>query len=118
MKKIFRLAYLVIIFSITFGCAESGFDSEATVNSNVTFKIWGNCEMCKETIETSLKVGGVKMADWNKDTKMITVEFDSTKINLDHIQKNVAAVGYDNEKYRGDDSAYKNLPECCQYERK
>jgi copper chaperone CopZ len=118
MKAIIYLSCLILLLFVFTECNEDGFDSNASVNSNVTFKIWGNCEMCKETIETSLKVGGVKMAEWNKDTKMITVAFDSTKINLDHIQKNVAAVGYDNEKYKGDDSAYKNLPECCQYERK
>ena len=34
------------------------------------------------------------------------------------IKKNVAAAGYDNDAYKGDDKAYSNLPECCQYERK
>lgn len=92
------------------------------VNSNgglsSTFKVWGNCEMCKETIEGSLKVEGVSTADWNTETKMITVSYDSTKINIDQIEKNIASVGYDNEKYKGDDKAYSELAECCQYDRK
>jgi periplasmic mercuric ion binding protein len=85
---------------------------------STSFKIWGNCEMCKETIEGSLKVEGIKKADWSPETKMIAVEFDSTKISLDQIQKNIASVGYDNEKYKGDDNAYNQLPGCCQYDRK
>jgi hypothetical protein len=48
----------------------------------------------------------------------MTVVFDSTKITLDQIEQKVAAVGYDTEKYKGDDNAYARLPECCQYQRK
>jgi len=83
-----------------------------------TFKVWGNCEMCKETIETSLKVDGIVKADWNVDSKIMTVEFDSAKISLDKIKKNIALVGYDNDKYTGDNKAYSELPGCCQYNRK
>lgn len=83
-----------------------------------TFKVWGNCDMCKETIEGSLKVEGVSKADWSTETKMIAVSYDTTKITLDQIQKNIALVGYDNEKYKGDDKAYSELPGCCQYDRK
>ena len=83
-----------------------------------TFKVWGNCDMCKETIEGSLKVDGVTKADWNTESKIITTSYDSTKITLNQIQKNIALVGYDNEAYKGDDVAYKALPECCQYDRK
>ncbi len=83
-----------------------------------TFKVWGNCEMCKETIEGSLKVEGVSKADWNVDSKIMAVSYDEKKISLDQIQKNIASVGYDNLKYKGDDKAYSQLPECCQYERK
>lgn len=37
---------------------------------------------------------------------------------MDEIQKNIASVGYDTEKYRGDDKAYEELHECCKYERR
>ena len=83
-----------------------------------SFKVWGNCDMCKETIEGSLKKDGITEANWNDETKIISVTYDSSKINLDAIEKNIAAVGYDNLKYKGDDKAYAELPECCRYERK
>lgn len=113
LTKIFLLLSGIVMMA----CGNNA-GSNVTANSNATFKIWGNCEMCKETIEGSLKVQGVKTAEWNKDTKMMTVAFDSTKVTLDQIEKNVAAVGYDTEKYKGDDHAYAGLPECCQYQRK
>ncbi|MES2132795.1 MAG: heavy-metal-associated domain-containing protein [Bacteroidota bacterium] len=83
-----------------------------------TFKVWGNCDMCKETIEGTLKVDGISTSDWSPETKIMKVSFDTTKISLNQIQKNIASAGYDNEKYNGDDKAYSELPECCQYERK
>jgi len=116
---------LLIIFSVLlFAC--SGNKEDLTVKTEKvsgtvlksSFKVWGNCEMCKETIEGSLKAGGITAADWNVETKIISVSYDSTKINLDAIEKNIAAVGYDNAKYKGDNKAYAELPECCKYERK
>ena len=92
--------------------------NQDTAYKKATFKVWGNCEMCKETIEGSLNVEGVAKAEWSTESKMIVVNYDSTKINLDQIQKNIEIVGYDNEKYKVDEKAYSNLPECCQYDRK
>jgi len=74
--------------------------------------------MCKETIEGSLKTAGVIKADWNKDTKIMNITYDTLKISLDDIHKRIAGVGYDTEKLKGDDQAYNNLHQCCQYKRK
>ena len=111
---------LVITSCDTKNSEENKVASSSTVNgvSSATFKVWGNCEMCKETIEGSLKVDGITKADWNVDTKIMSVNFDSTKISLDKIKKNIAIVGYDNEKFKADDKVYSELPECCQYDRK
>ncbi|MDP2385775.1 MAG: heavy-metal-associated domain-containing protein [Bacteroidota bacterium] len=122
IKKI--IALIIIVSSIT-ACGNKTESEAATTKTEVTngeatstFKVWGNCEMCKETIEGSLKVEGITKADWNVDSKIITVTYDTTKITLDQIQKNIASVGYDNEKYKGDDKAYNELAGCCQYDRK
>lgn len=100
--------------------SETKVPTTQTVNgiTTSTFKVWGNCDMCKETIEGSLKVDGITKADWNTESKIMTASYDSTKITLNQIQKNISLVGYDNEIYKGDDVAYKALPECCQYDRK
>ncbi len=118
--KIAHKILTVISAVILFTACGNNETSNTSVAANTTenIKVWGNCEMCKKTIEGSLKVKGVAKADWNVDTKIMNVSFDSTQINLDQIEKNIASVGYDNEKYSGDINAYKNLPECCQYERK
>ena len=83
-----------------------------------TFKVSGNCGTCKKHIETAAKVPGVTKAEWNKESKMMTLVYDPAKVSSDDIQKKIAAVGYDTPKYKGDDKAYSKLDECCQYERK
>jgi periplasmic mercuric ion binding protein len=82
-------------------------------------KVWGNCDMCKKTIETAVKKEeGVKSASWNKKTKMITVEYDEAKTSTLTIQKAIAAAGYDTEQVRAEDEVYNDLHKCCKYERK
>lgn len=97
------------------------FSLQASAQKNIqtsTFKVWGNCEMCKKNIETALDVKGVKSAEWNIDTKVATVTFDSTKITIGQIHKLIADAGYDTETEKGSDKAYGDLAPCCQYKRK
>ena len=119
------IKYILVTIVFFLSCGEKKSSAESTTTAittngitSSTFKVWGNCEMCKETIEGSLKTDGITKADWNVDTKILIVEFDTVKISLDQIQKSVALVGYDNEKYKGDDKAYSQLADCCQYDRK
>ena len=82
-------------------------------------KVHGNCEMCKNRIEKAVsKMEGVSKADWNVDTKVLTVTYDTHNTNMDEIQKSIAAVGHDTEKSTADDAVYNKLPGCCKYERK
>lgn len=80
--------------------------------------VWGVCDLAKIKIDSAAKLPGVEKADWNRDTRLLTLKFDSTKITLDNILKNVAMAGFDNERYFADDYAYERLPDSCKYERK
>jgi mercuric ion binding protein len=83
-----------------------------------TIKVSGNCNTCKQHIEKAAKKAGAEKANWNKDTKVLVVSYSTEKSTNDEIQKKVASAGYDTEKYTADEKAYKNLDECCQYDRK
>lgn len=109
---------LALAFGLLACGAQNTNQADAANLKTDTFKVWGNCGMCKKTIEKSLKVEGVSKANWNEDSKIISVSYDPAKITLDQVQRNIAAVGYDTDSHRGDDKAYTDLPECCQYERK
>lgn len=89
-----------------------------THDQNETFKVYGACGMCKRRIEGALKeVEGLHKAEWDIETKMLTVSFDSRLITLDDIHKKVAAVGHDTDKFRAEDDVYAKLHGCCKYER-
>lgn len=79
MKR--ALIFLSFVFSACGSGNESDFDSNVSANNTKNFKVWGNCDMCKKTIENSLKVKGVALANWSPETQMIEVSFDSTKNN-------------------------------------
>lgn len=111
MKQIKTMVLLVLAmtaFTVT----------NAQKTKTETFKVWGNCSMCKKTIEKAAQGDAISAEAWNKDSKIFTVTFNPAKTNVDKIQKNIAAAGYDTEKFKGDDKAYEKLPGCCHYERK
>lgn len=82
-----------------------------------TVKIYGNCGMCKTTIEKAGNLKNIASVDWNKDTKIATLKYDSKKTNQDEILKRIALAGYDNQKFLAPDDVYAKLPECCHYDR-
>lgn len=89
-------------------------------DSNITkeFNVFGNCGMCESRIEKAAKsVEGVINADWNEETKMISVSLDSNKTDVHKIQMAIAKAGHDTEMHKADNKTYEKLPGCCQYER-
>jgi copper chaperone CopZ len=78
-------------------------------------RVSGNCEMCRETIESSLQIPAVKKAHWEPETGILEVDFDSKSISLHQIRQKIAAAGYDTDSVRADQKAYSKLHECCQY---
>ena len=90
----------------------------ATSAITETFTVYGNCGMCKRTIEKAAKgVDGVQSATWDADAAKVTVTYDSGKVKLETIKKAIAASGYDTDAFRASDDAYKALSGCCQYDR-
>ncbi len=82
-----------------------------------TVKIYGNCEMCENRIEKAGNIKKIAKVDWNADTKMASITYDSKKTNQDAILKRIALSGYDSDKFLAPDNAYSKLPSCCQYDR-
>jgi copper chaperone CopZ len=118
MKNMLILCLTFLLSSQLFS-QTSADGGNSTKSQSAEFKVWGNCGMCKKTIEKAAKsVNGVQTAIWDKETDIITVSFDSKATDLKKIHRSIAKSGYDTDKVRGDDNAYKNLPGCCQYDRR
>lgn len=90
----------------------------ARAEKTETFKVAGNCGMCEKRIEkAAMSVDGVSEADWDSETKKMTVVFDESKTKLEDIEKAIAKVGHDNDGAKADDKVYDSLHGCCKYER-
>ena len=83
--------------------------------TSTIFKVYGACEQCKERIELAIKIKGVRIGIWNVETKMLTLQYDSTVVSLEKIQNKIIAVGHDLETKKTNDKVYKDLPACCHY---
>ena len=83
----------------------------------ITVKIYGNCEICKNIIEKAGNKKNQAYINWDKETKMATISYDSLKTSKAEILKRIALAGYDSETFLAPDDTYANLPSCCQYER-
>ncbi len=103
-------AILFSIFSINTATAQSG--------KKETIKVWGNCGMCKTTIEKAAKKGGAKTANWNEDSKELLVTYAVNKTSSVKIQQAIAKSGYDTQDFTAIQTAYNNLHGCCKYDRK
>ncbi|PHR48015.1 MAG: ATPase [Fluviicola sp.] len=87
------------------------------------FKVYGNCGMCKKRIEkAALSVNGVKSANWDIESKIITVQYNDHLLSkqgksMDNVYMKISKSGHDTQYYKAKDEAYNALPGCCQYER-
>ncbi|MBC7412485.1 MAG: DUF3347 domain-containing protein [Bacteroidia bacterium] len=108
--KTILLTALAVITAIT---------SQAQIKNakTETYKVQGNCSMCKTKIEKAATIKKQSLGVWNEDTKLLTLTYNSMKTSGDEVLKRIALVGYDNEKFLAPDNAYANLHGCCQYER-
>lgn len=83
--------------------------------STDTLTVKGNCGQCKDRIEEAAYIKGVKNAEWNKATKVLTVVYNADKTSLDQIAGAIAKAGHDNRLHLSTDKEYKKLPGCCAY---
>jgi mercuric ion binding protein len=106
---------IALSFIFVFTLISSLFAQEMTKEN---IKVWGNCGMCKKTIEKAAKKAGAQSADWDSEKQMMAMSFDKSKTTSLKIQEAIAKTGYDTQDVTGDDAAYDKLHGCCQYERK
>lgn len=111
--------FLVVLIMTALGANLSGQvqKNSQPVTKTESFKVWGNCSMCKDRIEKAVKSEGATEALWDSKTKMLAVTFDTKKTSVDALSKKLASVGHDTEKYKAPDDIYAKLPGCCHYER-
>lgn len=92
-------------------------DEDALVTEEIY--VFGNCGMCKARIhKAGNSLEAVASVDWDIDTKMLKVTYDSSKTTVSEIEEKMAEVGHDTHNEKTASDVYEALPGCCQYERK
>ncbi len=115
MKATIKFSILMIFCALLTGNIDAIAKGDTKTE---TVKIYGNCGMCKKNIEGALrKKDGIKQNNWNKESKMLEVTYDPSKISMTEIKQKIADAGYDSDEVRASDDAYNGLHKCCQYER-
>ena len=118
IKMLFTVAIMLV--TVSFANAQSDKTQRTIGVKKETIKVSGTCSMDKRRIETAAyAVDGVKSAVWDEYTQMLTLKYSVFKKDAaDNVQQKIASVGNDTEKYRADDTAYQQLPDCCHYQRR
>jgi|SRR5690554_3627423 len=111
MKNIILTTIAVFALSFSYGQEKS---NKKIAESS--FHVDGVCKMCKKRIEdATLRVPGVKMAEWDKDNKQLKVVYKNKKTTEEAIQQAIAHQGHSAENHPADSTAYGKLPACCMY---
>ena len=110
MKTLFLNMTLLLMFM----CIQLKVVAQNRVQTD-TVTVMGNCGECKTRIEEAAYVKGVKHAEWNKETQVLTVVYTSGKVSLDQIEVAVAKVGHDTPHHKAPNAVYNKLPKCCAY---
>ena len=118
MKTIILLLAMVLAFSTTQSIQAQSDKYQRNIGiKKESIKVYGACEMDKNRIEkAALQTDGVKSAVWNANTQLLTISYSIFSKNaVDEVQKKIASVGNDTEKYVAADADYNALPTCCHY---
>ena len=91
----------------------------ATMESDYSIGVKGNCGMCKTTIEKAVKgLEFVADAEWGIKSKILDVKFNSnSNFDLELLNSAITESGYETMNSTANQSSYDALPMCCKYDR-
>lgn len=79
------------------------------------FRVEGLCGMCEDRIEGALDVKGVVSAEWDRETKLLTVIYKEKLLTEQDLHDLIHAVGHDTSAGKATDEEYAGLHGCCKY---
>jgi hypothetical protein len=106
---------ILVMFFILVGFKSQAEDRSEPQDTAISIKVHGVCVMCKQRIESAMKMKGIKSAKWDMATHMLNVTYDRSVLKEEDIHARAASVGHDTELKKAKDDVYKDLPECCHY---
>ena len=105
MKTTIISLLFVLLSTFSFG--------QKTMTSHIQTS--AQCGDCKERIEGKLNyTKGIKFAELDDQTKIVTVKYDPKKIDLVAIKQTIVKIGYDADEVKAAKEDVEKLPKCCQ----
>lgn len=80
-----------------------------------TIEVEGMCGMCKKRIENAAYIKGVKRAEWNPETKKLTVVYNTKTTSREKIVQSIVKAGHDADGVQAEEKTVQELPACCNY---
>ena len=109
MKKFILTAIVLLVIT-------TGKTLHAQTQNSATVKIQTSaiCDQCKDRIEKQVNLmSGVKKAELDTATKILTVNYNPKKTSPDKIRKVISNTGYDADDVKANPKAKARLPQCC-----
>ncbi|MDQ3110057.1 MAG: cation transporter [Bacteroidota bacterium] len=114
LRNISLFTFMLAFFSFANLNAQTSTSSGTSKNAVIKIKTSGECEMCKKSLESAVgKMSGVKKAELDIDTKILTVEYNPKKTSPDKIRKVISGIGYDADDVKANNREQRSLPGCC-----
>lgn len=108
-----NIVFLLLIWAGVFSVTAVQAQDKRPVT--ITFWVGGVCEMCKERIEHTVDVPGVKSADYNLSSHELTITYSPKKISEKEIHALLNKAGHDTSASMATDEAYGLIHGCCKY---
>jgi mercuric ion binding protein len=117
MKKQLLIAIMATASSVVMAQNKKSKWQEVHIQTSVTCE--DGCGDFENIVEDALNyVKGVKYAEIDRATKIVTVKYNSGVVTPTELRKAISEVGYDADDVKANPEAIKKLPFCCQPESK
>jgi len=105
----------IIIAAVVTLTTLTGFSQKkGTLEAKIQVK--GICSMCENRIEETVNLSkGIKSAEWDLDTEILTVVYKEGKTNPQEIGNALAKAGHDNQYAKATTKDYEKISGCCRY---
>lgn len=106
---------IILLLFVCIGLVTHAQQTIPAADTTIQFTVSGECAMCKERIEKAVKGKGVHSADWNIQSKILTLTYNHGIISIEKLLERINDAGHDTEFKKASDEAYNKLPDCCRY---
>lgn len=104
------MKYFIAFSLFCFSCVAFG-----QKKAELTFNVDGVCGMCETRIEKAYDLPGILNAEWDLETKKLTVAYKTDKFSVEQLHAIAARAGHDTDIAKATVQEYAGLHGCCKY---